>query len=59
VQIPFTLRNGGEFYVAVARWSTPDGDTAANGGLSPDREVDWPTEATTEDVVDIALEAAS
>jgi carboxyl-terminal processing protease len=59
VQIPFTLRNGGEFYVAVARWSTPDGETAGNGGLSPDREVDWPTGATTEDVVDIALEAAS
>jgi len=59
VQIPFTLRNGGEFYVAVARWSTPDGETAGNGGLSPDREVDWPTGATTEDVIDIALEAAS
>ncbi|HEX6301280.1 MAG TPA: S41 family peptidase [Acidimicrobiia bacterium] len=59
VQIPFDLRNGGEFYVAVARWSTPDGDTAGNGGLTPDREVDWPTGATTEEIVEIALEAAS
>jgi carboxyl-terminal processing protease len=59
VQIPFDLRNGGEFSVAVARWSTPDGDTAGNGGLTPDREVDWPTGATTENIVDIALEAAS
>ena len=59
VQIPFDLRNGGEFSIAVARWSTPDGDTAGNGGLAPDREVDWPTGATTENIVDIALEAAS
>lgn len=59
VQIPFDLRNGGEFYVAVARWSTPDGDTAGKGGLTPDREVDWPVGATTEEIVEIALEAAS
>lgn len=59
VQIPFTLRNGGEFYVAVARWSTPDGDSAENGGLTPDRDVVWPAGATTEEIVDIALEAAS
>jgi carboxyl-terminal processing protease len=59
VQIPFTLRNGGEFYVAVARWSTPDGDTAANGGLTPDHVVSWPAGATIEEVVDIALEASS
>lgn len=59
VQIPFDLRNGGEFYVAVARWSTPEGDTAGNGGLTPDREVAWPTGATTEEIVEIALEAAS
>lgn len=59
VQIPFTLRNGGEFYVAVARWSTPEGDSAGNGGLTPDREVRWPSGVTAEDVVAIALEAAS
>jgi C-terminal peptidase prc len=59
VQIPFTLRNGGEFHVAVARWSTPDGDTAGNGGLTPDRVVTWPSGATLEEVVAIALDAAS
>lgn len=59
VQIPFTLRNGGEFHVAVARWSTPNGDTAGNGGLSPDREVRWPDGATVDEIVDMALEAAS
>ncbi len=59
VQIPFTLRNGGELYVAVARWSTPNGDTAGGGGLSPDREITWPTGATVEEIVEIALNAAS
>lgn len=59
VQIPFTLRNGGEFHVAVARWSTPNGDTAADGGLSPDREVSWPAGATLEEVVAVALDATS
>jgi carboxyl-terminal processing protease len=59
VQIPFTLRNGGEFYVAVARWSTPDGDTVANGGLTPDREITWPAVATVEEIVEIAMDAAS
>ncbi|HJQ76599.1 MAG TPA: S41 family peptidase [Acidimicrobiia bacterium] len=59
VQIPFTLRNGGEFHVAVARWSTPNGDTAGNGGLSPDREVIWPDGASVDEIVGIALEAAS
>jgi C-terminal processing protease CtpA/Prc len=59
VQIAFTLRNGGEFHVAVARWSTPNGETAADGGLKPDREVSWPTGATVEEIVELALEAAS
>ena len=59
VQIPFTLRNGGEFYVVVARWSTPDGDTAGDGGLTPDREVSWPSGVSVEEIVEIALEAAS
>jgi carboxyl-terminal processing protease len=58
VQIPFTLRNGGEFYVAVARWSTPNGTTVGDGGLSPDLEVTWPEAATVHEVVEIALEAA-
>lgn len=59
IQIPFTLRNGGEFYVAVARWATPDGDRAGDGGLTPDRHVEWPAGATLEEIIDLALEAAS
>jgi len=59
VQIPFTLRNGGEFHVAVAHWSTPNGDTAGDGGLTPDRTVAWPSGATLEEVVALALDAAS
>jgi len=59
VQIAFSLRNGGEFHVPVARWSTPGGDTAADGGLSPDRQVVWPAGATIEEIVEIALEASS
>lgn len=59
VQITFTLRNGGEFHVAVARWSTPNGDSAAVEGLTPDHEVTWPKGATIEDIVALALNAAS
>ncbi|HEU4321448.1 MAG TPA: S41 family peptidase [Acidimicrobiia bacterium] len=59
VQIPFSLRNGAEFYVAVARWSTPNGLNAADGGLIPDRELAWPTGATATEVVELALEASS
>jgi carboxyl-terminal processing protease len=57
VQIPFQLRNGGELYVAVARWSTPNGDTVTNGGLTPDHEISWPPGVAAPEVIDIALEA--
>lgn len=59
VQIPFQLRNGGELYVAVARWSTPSGSTAANGGLTPDRELKFPTDSSVDELVRAALDAAS
>ncbi len=59
VQIPFNLRNGGELYVAVARWATPSGLTAGNGGLTPDRELDLTTDMSVEEVVEAALDAAS
>lgn len=59
VQIPFELRNGGELYVAVARWTTPSGLTAGSGGLKPDRELVFPTETTVEELVRAALDAAS
>jgi len=59
VQIPFGLRNGGEMYLAVARWETPNGITAGNGGLRPDRELEIPVGLTNEEVVEAALDAAS
>ncbi len=59
VQIPFTLRNGGELYVAVARWTTPDGTSVGGEGLRPDVEIDWPVDGSYEEVVRLALEAAS
>ncbi|MEA1902694.1 MAG: S41 family peptidase [Actinomycetota bacterium] len=59
VQIPFDMRNGGEFYVAVARWFTPNGDTVANGGLVPDRELELSPDLSNEEVVRAVLEAVS
>ncbi|MGB7861630.1 MAG: S41 family peptidase [Acidimicrobiia bacterium] len=59
VQIPFTLRNGGEMYVAVARWVTPGGTSAGKGGLTPDRELELSADLTNEEVVEAALDAAS
>lgn len=59
VQIPFPLRNGGELYVAVARWSTPAGLTAGNGGLMPDRQLELPADLSVEELVEAALAAAS
>lgn len=59
VQIRFDLRNGGELHVTVARWSTPDGATVAQGGLSPDRELVLTADMTIEELTEAALEAAS
>ncbi len=58
VQIPFTLRNGGELYVAVAHWTSPDGDSVSDGGLIPDHALTLPADLTPEQVVDQALEVA-
>ncbi len=56
VQIPFDLRNGGEFHVAIADWFTPNGRTVVNGGLIPDRIVDFPTQVSVEDLVTFAIQ---
>ncbi len=57
VQIPFDLRNGGEMFMAVARWQTPAGISVSEGGLLPDVEYDWPVGLTNEEIVEAALEA--
>lgn len=59
VQIAFPLNNGGELYLAVARWATPDGNGVGSRGLAPDREIDWSAIATTEEAVTAVIEAAS
>lgn len=59
VQIPFQLRNGGELYVAVARWSTPLGLTASDGGLKPDRELELPADMSVDELVQAALDAGT
>lgn len=56
VQIPFELRNGGEFHVAIAHWTTPNGSSVVDGGLIPDRVVELPTDASPEDLVNFALQ---
>ncbi|REK11228.1 MAG: PDZ domain-containing protein [Actinobacteria bacterium] len=56
LQIPFDLRNGGQFHVAVARWTTPAGFSVGEGGLIPDRIVDFPIDATTEELTRFAIE---
>lgn len=58
VQIPFELRNGGEFHVAIAHWTTPNGTSVVDGGLVPDRIVDFPTNPTIEELVTFALESS-
>lgn len=58
VQIPFELRNGGEFYVAVARWTSPDGVSVADGGITPDHAISLPAGLTPEELVELSLTAA-
>ncbi len=58
VQIPFELRNGGEFYVAVAHWTSPNGVSVADTGIAPDHLVSLPADLTKEELVDLSLEAS-
>jgi carboxyl-terminal processing protease len=58
VQIPFELRNGGEFYVAVAHWTSPDGVSVAEGGIAPDHLLSLPADLNPEELVALSLEAA-
>ncbi len=36
VQLPFTARNGGEFLISIARWTTPAGADIGINGVQPD-----------------------
>ena len=58
VQLPFTLSDGSELRVTVARWFTPN-DRAIHGqGITPDIEVPWPEEGDLEPDADPQLERA-
>lgn len=57
IQIRFDLRNGGRLHVAVARWLTPAGSSAGNGGLVPDVELELTEDMTVSQLVETALEA--
>ena len=58
VQIAFELNNGGELYVVVSRWLSPDGFSVEGRGLIPDFEADMPANMSVEEVVELALEIA-
>jgi carboxyl-terminal processing protease len=58
VQIPFELRNGGELYVAVAHWTSPDGESVVDGGIIPEHVLSLPADLTREELVTLSLEAA-
>lgn len=57
VQIGFPLRNGGELRVTIARWVIPEGESIAIDGVIPDLVVDIPVDASTTEVVDLALDS--
>jgi carboxyl-terminal processing protease len=44
VQRPFTLSDGSELRVTIARWFTPNDREIHDQGLTPDIEVPWPEE---------------
>ncbi len=58
VQIPFELRNGGKFYVAVAHWTSPDGASVAETGITPDHLVSLPAGLSKEELVDLSVGAS-
>jgi carboxyl-terminal processing protease len=48
VQQPFTLSDGSELRVTIARWFTPNDRAIHDQGLAPDIEVPWPEEDAEE-----------
>lgn len=56
VQIPFELNNGGEFYLVVERWFSPNDTTVFDGGLSPDYEVDFPAGLSNRELLELTFD---
>ncbi len=56
VQQQYDLSNGGAIKLTVARWVTPDGHDYGGVGLTPDVEVEIPTDAPSDYLLNKALE---
>ncbi len=49
VQMPYNLTNGSQFRVTIARWYTPNDNTIHGAGLTPDIEVEFPSDTPAEE----------
>jgi carboxyl-terminal processing protease len=56
VQQRFDVSNGGAINISIARWVTPEGRDTGTIGVQPDIEPEVPEGATTDVVLDFALE---
>jgi carboxyl-terminal processing protease len=56
VQQRFEVSNGGAINISIARWVTPEGRDTGTIGVQPDIEPEVPEGATTDVVLDFALE---
>jgi carboxyl-terminal processing protease len=56
VQQRFDMSNGGALSLSVARWVTPEGQDSGVFGVQPDLEPEVPIEATTDVVLEFAVD---
>lgn len=58
VQQVYTLSNGGELRVTIARWYTPDNISISDNGITPDIEVEMPLDVEFGSDEDVQLQRA-
>ena len=56
VQQRFDVSNGGALNISIARWVTPEGRDSGTVGVQPDIEPEIPEDATTDVVLEFAVE---
>jgi carboxyl-terminal processing protease len=56
VQQRFDMSNGGALSLSIARWVTPEGQDSGVFGVQPDLEPEIPTDATTDVVLEFAVD---
>ena len=56
VQQRFDVSNGGALSLSIARWVTPEGRDSGTTGVQPDIEPEIPEDATTDVVLEFAVE---